>query len=179
MLSGQSSHTSGVPGASAAAVETVAGQRFVVDLDQLGRIDRLQVGFRRHEGDAVADPAHPLAHQRGIARPVHGAAVAALHSAGHGQVAPPGGLPVGTCQYRQNAGRRPRLAGVDGADARVGMGRSQHAAERHARQHNVIDVTAAAPDQPRILETRYRLTNSEFVHQPALLRRPRAPVVCH
>ena len=35
-------------------------QRFVVDLDQLGRIHRLQVGLRHHEGDVIADPAHPF-----------------------------------------------------------------------------------------------------------------------
>jgi hypothetical protein len=42
--------------------------------------------------------------------------------------------------------------------------RAQHASERHARQHDVIDIAAAAAQEPRILETRHRLPQREFAH---------------
>jgi hypothetical protein len=50
----------------------------------------------------------------------------------------------------------------------MGVGRPQHMAERHAGQHHVVDIAPATPDQPRILETRDRLTYTELVHQPPL-----------
>ena len=53
---------------------------------------------------------------------------------------------------------------IDRADARMRMRRAQHMAERHARQHHVVDIAAAAAQQPRILEPRHRLTQREFAH---------------
>ncbi len=45
--------------------------------------------------------------------------------------------------------------------------------EHHARQHHVVDIAAAAAQQARILETRYRLTQRELAHQcPRIERRP-------
>jgi hypothetical protein len=38
------------------------GQRLIIDRDQLGRIQRLVIGFRHHEGDVVADEAHAILH---------------------------------------------------------------------------------------------------------------------
>ena len=139
------------------------GQRLVVDLDQLGGIDRRKIGFGHHEGDVVAHPAHPVGHQRRIARPVHRAAVAAFHAAGHRQVAPARGDPVGAGEHREHAGRGARLVGVDRANPRMGVGRAQHIAERHARQHDVVDIAAAAAHEARILEPRHRLTDPEFL----------------
>ena len=55
-------------------------QRLVVDLDQLGRVHRLVHGLGDHEGDVVADPAHAVARQRAVARPVERRAVAALRA---------------------------------------------------------------------------------------------------
>ncbi len=37
-------------------------------------------------------------------------------------------------------------------------------AERHARQHHVVDITPAAAQQPRILEPRHRLAQRKFTH---------------
>ena len=47
----------------------------------------------------------------------------------------------------------------------MGMRGAQHRAECHARQHHVVDIAAAAAQQPRILEPRHRLTNREFAHR--------------
>jgi hypothetical protein len=37
-------------------------------------------------------------------------------------------------------------------------------AKRHPRQHHVVDIAAAAAQQPRILEPRHRLPQREFAH---------------
>ena len=50
----------------------------------------------------------------------------------------------------------------------MGMRRTQDVADRHARQHDVVDVAAAAPQQPRILKPRNALTNREFPHAQLL-----------
>ena len=165
-----------VPHQRHAGLDGVAGrddgrQRLVVDLDQLGGIDRLIVGLGNHEGDVVADHAHAILDQRRIARPIARAAVAALEAAGHRQVAEAGGLVVGAGQHREHAGRGLRLRGVDRADARMGMRRAQHIAERHAGKRHVGDIAAAALEQPRVLEPRNRLTNREFTHCILAFRR--------
>ena len=46
----------------------------------------------------------------------------------------------------------------------MGVGRAQHIAEHHARQHHVADIAAAALEQPWILEAGHALTNGEFTH---------------
>jgi hypothetical protein len=46
----------------------------------------------------------------------------------------------------------------------MGVGRAQHIAECHAREHHVTDIAAAALEQARILEARHTLTDREFTH---------------
>ena len=158
-----------VPDQRHAGFDRVAGgddgrQRLVVDLDQFGGVDRLVVGLGDDEGDIVADHAHPILDQSRVARPIARGAVAALESARNGKIAEAGFLVVGPGQHREHAGRRLGLRGVDRADARVGMRRAQHVAERHAGKHHVGDVAAAALDEPWVLETRHRLADGEFAH---------------
>ena len=159
-----------VPNERHAGLGRVAGrddgrQRLVIDLDQFGRVDRLVISLGDDEGDIVADHPHPVLGQSRIARPVAGHAVAALQSAGHRQVAEARGLVIGGGEDREHAGRGFGLRGVDRADARMGVRRAQHVAERHAGKHHVGDIAAAALDQPRILEPRYRLADREFTHR--------------
>ena len=139
------------------------GKRLVVGHDQFGCIERLMIGLRHHEGDIVADPAHSVLGQRRIGRPEY-AAVAPLQSVGHRQVAPSGGLPIVAGEHGEHARRGLGLARVDRANARMGMRRAQHVAERHAGQHHVADIAAAALEQPRILEPGHALTNGIFAH---------------
>ena len=139
------------------------GQRLVVGDDQLGRVERLVIGLRHHEGDVVADPARPVLGQRRIRRP-EDAAVAPLQSIGHRQVAPSRGLPVFAGEHGEHAGCGLGLAGVDRANARMGVRRAQHVTEHHAGQDHVADIAAASLDQPRILEPGYALTNGKFAH---------------
>src|SRR5438552_17995808 len=45
----------------------------------------------------------------------------------------------------------------------MGVRRAQHIAECHARQHDVADIAAAAPEQARILEPRHALADRKFI----------------
>ena len=47
-------------------------ENLVIHLDQFRRILCLGEGFGDHEGDVIADPAHPALYQRGMARPIQG-----------------------------------------------------------------------------------------------------------
>ena len=148
-------------------------QRLVVDLDQFGGVHRLVLGLGDDEGDIVADEAHAVLHQRRIARLVVGRAVAALVRAGHRQVAPAGLDPVLAGQHAEHARRGLGLGRVDRLDLGVGVRRAQHMPERHARQHDVVDILAAAAQQPRILEPRHALTDRKLTHcSPRIAFRP-------
>ena len=149
-------------------------QRLVIDLDQLGGVDRLVIGLGDDESDVVADHAHPILDQCRVARPIAGSAVAALEPAGNGQVAEARLLVVGAGQYREHAGRGYSLRRVDCADARVRVRRAQHVAEGHSGKHHVGDVAAAALDEPGVLEPRNRLTDGEFTHCILAFRPPPA-----
>ena len=70
--------------------------------------------------------------------------------------------PVNTSEH---AGRLFRRGDIDRADAGMRVRRAQHIAVGHARQHEVVDIAAAAAQQPRILEARDRLTQREFPHR--------------
>src|SRR6516165_11038791 len=50
----------------------------------------------------------------------------------------------------------------------MGVRRAQHVAERHAGQDDVAHIAALALDQPRILEPRDALPDSEFTHSEVL-----------
>ena len=50
----------------------------------------------------------------------------------------------------------------------MGVRRTQHMAERHAGQRDVAHITPFAPDQPRILEARNALPDTEFTHSTFL-----------
>ncbi len=158
-----------VPDQRHAGLDRVAGrddgrQRLVIDLDQLGGIDRLVIGLGHDEGDIVADHAHPVLDQGRIARPIAGRVAAALEPARHRQVAEARGLVVGAGDHREHAGRGFGLGGVDLADAGMGVRRAQHIAMRRAGKHHVGDIAAAALDQSRIFEARDRLADGEFTH---------------
>src|SRR5215813_7275096 len=56
------------------------------------------------------------------------------------------------------------------------MGRAQDIAERHAGQRHIVHIPPTAPDQPRILEAGYGLTDSELLHRLALFNASRSHV---
>ncbi len=144
-------------------------QRLEVDGDQFGGVERLRHRLGDDEGDVIADPAHAVLGEDRIARLDHRRAVAALQAARDRQIAPAGRLDVGGGQHRQHAGRLFRGAHVERLDLRVRVLRAQHDAVRHAGQLDVVDIAAAALQQPRILEPRHALSDGEFTHWPCLL----------
>ena len=140
------------------------GQRFVVDLDQFGGVGCLRGGFRDHEGNRIADPAHAVFGQHRVGRLEHRRAVAEFEPAVRGQFAQPRLLPVGRGDDGKHAGRGFGGVGLERQDFRVSMRRTQHDAERHAGIDHVVDIAAAALNESRILETRHALTDCKFTH---------------
>ena len=137
-----------VPDERDAGVHRIAGrddrrQWLVIDFDQLGGVDGLEISFGDDEGDVVADHAHAVLDQRRIARLVAGRIAAALKPARHRKIAEAGRLVIGAGDNREHARRGFRFAGIDLADAGMGVRRAQHIAERRSRKHHVRDVTAA------------------------------------
>ena len=107
-----------VPHQRHARLDGVAGrsdrrQWLVVDFDHLGSIDRLVVTLGDHEGHIVADHSHAILNQSRIARPITRGAVAALKSAGYGQIAKACRLVVRSGQHREHTRCGLRLGGVD------------------------------------------------------------------
>jgi hypothetical protein len=140
------------------------GERLVVDRDQLGAVHRLRGGFGHDKGDTVADPAHAIFRQHGVARQRHGLSSAPFQSGMARQVAEAGRLPVGGGDHRQHAGRSLRRARIDRLDPGVRVRRTQHHAEGHAGINHVVDIMPAAAHQARVLEARHALADGEFTH---------------
>ena len=139
------------------------GKRLVIDHDQFGRVLGLNERLRHDEGDVVTGPAHVIFDKGGIGR-AKAAAVAALEPIGDRQVPPSRGLPVRSGEHREHARRPLRPACIDRANARMGVRRAQHVAERHARQHDIAHIAAPAPEEARILELGHALADREFTH---------------
>src|SRR5262249_35820315 len=91
-------------------------------------------------------------------------ATLAPQTAGGRQVVPARGRPLGTGQHQQHAGSRLCRAGIDRADARMRVRRAQDAAVGHIGEVEIVDIAATAADEPRVLETRHRLTQRELAH---------------
>src|SRR5271170_7217733 len=100
------------------------------------------------------------------------------------QVAPPGGLPVGTCQYPENAGRRPRLAGVGEALRKgrhrapkplshaVSIGIDRPGTARPRRLHGIADREGRDPGKRAVV-----MTPTFSVSCPAKAGHPVTPVL--
>ncbi len=131
----------GASSASACSGLTIAGQRLVLDDDGLAAVlgDVRVVGD--HAGDLLALEANLVGGEHGlrvVGQRRHPREVALRgHLAG---------------QHQPHAGDLPRLAGVDGLDARVRHRAAQDLHVQHAGQHDVVDVVAAPADEPRVLD---------------------------
>ena len=69
-------------------------ERLVLDLDQLGRVNRLVAALGDDKGDVIADPAHGIGDEGREARPVNRQAAGPLHTGRCREVAPAGGCPI-------------------------------------------------------------------------------------
>ena len=129
-------------------------ERLVVDLDQLGR---LACGLRavgHDEGHRIADMAHAAIGQRRPRRHDH-----RLDRRQARHVAQALGRKVGMGVDGAHAGKRCRRRNVDPLDDGMGMRRAQHVAVQAICNRDVIDVAAAAGQEPRILEPAQRLAD--------------------
>jgi hypothetical protein len=148
-------------------------QFLVISLDQLGGIERLRDRLGDDKNDRIADPAHAILGQHGVARLVHWRAVAALEPGMRREVAKPGGFPVRAGDDGEHAGRRLRRFDIERLDFGVAVRRAHHDAIGHARKLHIVGVAAATAHQPRILETRHALTDRKLAHsRNDLVREP-------
>ena len=118
------------------------GQRLVVDLDQLGGVLGLVERLGHHEGDRIADIAHPVAGQHGCGATKPGARRGAC-AARAGADAERRHLGIVAGQHQQHAGLRARRRRVDRGGC--GHGRAASAAHRRAPAPpvHVVDIAAA------------------------------------
>ncbi len=140
------------------------GQHLVVDLDRFGRVLRLLQRLGDDEGDGIADIAHPLAGEERLRRGEGGAAVAPLARRLRALGAEPAHRLVLAGEHQQHAGHRPCGVGGDRHDAGMAVRRAQHIAAHLPGDRHVVDITAGAADQIRVLLARDRLADAEFTH---------------
>ncbi len=144
------------------------GQRLVLDLDQLRRVLREIHTLGDDKGDGVADQHRAVLRQRRARWHEHRRAVAASARNDRAGGAEFLGRPVFAGQHREHARHLLRGTDVDGADARMRMGRAQHKGVGEARQYEVVGVAAATGQQPRIFGARHRLAQREFHRNPPI-----------
>ena len=130
-------------------------ERLVVDLDQLGRLARGLRAVGDDEGHRIADMAHAAIGQRRPRRHDH-----RLDRRQARHVAQALGRKVGMrCRRARTPAQRCRRRNVDPLDDGMGMRRAQHVAVQAIRNRDVIDIAAAAGQEPRILEPAQRLAD--------------------
>ena len=135
-------------------------QKLIVHRDRLGRILRGVERCRDDEDDRVADIAYPADRQRGAGILVLAVVPARLAE----KIAEPVGNVILTGQDREHARQCRRRRCVDGQDPGMRMGRAQHVAARLARQGDIVGISAAAGQKPRIFRPRDRLADIVFPH---------------
>ena len=143
-------------------------QRLVVDLDQFGGVLRLRQRFGDDEGDAFADGAHFV---DGEDRQRRAETFRPAHVFGHRWRQRPElvGRDVGAGQHREHAVGGLGFGGVDALMRGMRVRRHDHDAVALPRQVEIVDVTAAAGDEARVLDPRHGLTDAEFVSTRFLL----------
>ena len=145
-------------------------QRFVVDVDKLGRVLGLGQGLGDHHRHRITDIAHAIGHQRRPLRRVHRLPVGTLARhvrLGHAETV---GHDVVAGIDRENAGRPTRRLNVD----RLHQGMRVRRAHEHGvglpRQVNVVDVASLAAQQAWVLEPQHGLADSILAHDVLILR---------
>ena len=140
------------------------GQWLVVDRNEFGGAFGLIQGFRHDKRDAVTGMANLIGAQNRMKRTI---GFRSAHILGHAfgrKSTEPIRLGVGTGEDQQHTGGGEGLGGVDAANFRMGMGRTDHPAVNQAGQLYVVDKPTAPGHQPRILGALHRLTDTEFCH---------------
>jgi hypothetical protein len=118
-------------------------QRLVLDLDQLGRLVRDLRAVGDDEGHRIADMAHTAQGQRRARRHDQ-----RLHRCHAGQRTKSVGREIGRGINAAHPGKRRGRQNVDPPDQRMSMRRAQHVAMQAGRDVDVVDVAAAADEEP-------------------------------
>ena len=133
-------------------------ERLPVDVDQIERVFREIAALGEHERDGLADVANSIARERrlktrGEARPRRQA---------HRNV--PDRLEIASGDDGRHSRQRAGALGVDRAESRVRVRRSQHRAVQHSREAHVAGVLPAAGEQSRILLAEDRRSDRRPTH---------------
>jgi hypothetical protein len=137
-------------------------QRFVLDLDSLRRITRSGQGLGHDQHDRLANVAHLAERKHGTRRVVPRLAVAADERGRAGNVTETVRAYLLAAGHPQHACHATRRGWIDAPDPRVCHRRAQHEGMRHARQDDVVCVSALTGDQAQVLMTQHGLTDAEF-----------------
>ena len=122
-----------------------AGQRVVVDLDQLGAVLGQRPAVGHHDGDRVADQAHGVTGQRREGRQQQVGRADRREVGGHA-------VEVGGGEHRPHPGHGQRLGDVDAPDPGVRERAAHEGGVQHAGQGDVVDVAAPAGEDARVLD---------------------------
>ena len=131
------------------------GQRLVLDDHVLDRVHHAVAILADDDGDGVADVVDGPARDRPVFGVLH---LDARRYPRHRQRATEVGH-VLAGEYGVDPVALPRERGVDRNDLCVRLGRADECRPQRARQHDVVDVSAASGDQSRILLAAHRLPN--------------------
>ena len=125
-------------------------QRLVVDAHRLRRVGGLGGRLRDHEGEGIAHVTRAILGEAPMGGRPHGRAVGALALEGHLHRAE--AVEVGSREHGDHAGRSGGRRGVDGADARVGVGGPHDHHVRLAGQVDVVMKAAFTAEEADVLE---------------------------
>ena len=124
-----------------------AGQRFVLDLDQLGRVVRLRGGVGHHHCHCLTGVADGKSRHQGVWRTHHCPPVSSVGARGWGQRPESIARHVGPGQHCEHPRCGPGRRGIDVEDPCVGVGRAYEPAMRYAGEVDVVDESALAGEQ--------------------------------
>ena len=138
-----------------------AGQRIVVDRNQLGGVAGGGEAFGHDEGHGLADMARPPGGQRGAFGNQHRPRRGDL--GGAGKRADPVRAKMGGIEHAEHAGDPQGRVGVDANDPGMGVGRADDLDMQLIGAIDIVGEAAASGQEPLILQTPYRLA-APFVH---------------
>jgi hypothetical protein len=139
-------------------------QDVIIDLDQFSRVFRLFDGFGDDQSDVIADRAHVVLFQERVGRQRHLCAVARGQRCQAWNSAELVMLDVGAGENGEHA---LGLAGgrhVDRPDPGVRVRRAEDVGVGLVGYRHVVEVTAAAREQPLIFLAAHRLPDAELTH---------------
>ena len=153
-------------------------ERMVVDIDEFARVVRRRPAFRNHEGDRLADMAHPVRCQHRMGNRRQGCSVPVGKSTHKRYGTDAFGLQVGGRQDQAGARRMARRGAIDTGDGGMGVRRPQHHAPQLAGKVHIIGIAAQSPYETGILGPQIGLSDTEEHARRSLIFRRWPTVYC-